>query len=275
MRLPAVVPMKDYPLDGLLQELDRLKTDLNNKVTSGTAEQLLDEYGYWSNNAAAALANIFSYDDVERLTLTPRHWHLMSVVLRPSNERAVHATLRAERMDRDRALTTLQDELRAIQVASAELPRCLIAADTNIYLHCKEKFWNIDWPAVAGDPNVRLLVPVAVFRELDRAKRTPGNKKVVYDGDELVRDRARVTSRELRQRLPKPDTIGKVAEGVTVELVLDGPAHRPIVDADSEIIDRLAAAQRLLGRKISVYTDDGNMEYGAEVAGLGAIRCSS
>jgi hypothetical protein len=62
---------------------------------------------------------------------------------------------------------------------------------------------------------------------------------------------------------------------VTLELLLDAPGHIPIADTDSEVIDRLASAQRLTGQKISVYTDDGNMEYGAEVAGLGAIRCLS
>jgi len=274
MLLPKIAPSQPYPLDALLRDLDQLVINLNNSVTSGSAVEVLANYQYWANEAAARLTHVFSHDDVARLVLTPRHWVLMSMT-GAENERALHATLRAERLDRSKALTAVEDQLRLIEQAWRGVTAAVVAPDTNIYLHRKEKFWDIDWLAVAGAAEVRLLVPMTVFRELDIAKRAPGNKKVLYEGDELVRDRARVTSRDLRQRLPKPESIGKVSEGVTVELVLDAPGHRPIDDGDSEIIDRLAAAQRLLGHKISVCTDDGNMEYGARVAGLGAIRWPS
>jgi hypothetical protein len=73
--------------------------------------------------------------------------------------------------------------------------------------------------------------------------------------------------------MPDYRKLAKLSSGVQVELVLDPQGHRRLDDPDSEVIDRLASAHRITGRPISVYTDDGNMEYGTRIAGLDAIRC--
>jgi len=56
-----------------------------------------------------------------------------------------------------------------------------------------------------------------------------------------------------------------------MELLMDPRGHTAIPDADSEIIDRALALQTMVGRKVSIVTTDGNMQFGAHVAGPGAI----
>jgi hypothetical protein len=44
-----------------------------------------------------------------------------------------------------------------------------------------------------------------------------------------------------------------------------------IPDADTEIIDRVLTAKKLIGRPVSIVTGDGNMHFNAVVAALGVI----
>ena len=272
MLLPAVTPFKEYTAGMLLRNLRSITSKISSYF-SGDEYLVLQQYQAWATESTRVLSTIFDTNDVEKLITTPRHWYLMSAEPLGRGP-AIHAAVQIECQDRLRVLTELEEALRQIDAGWGDMAdTSVIAPDTNIYLQREETFWEFDWLALAGKPRVRLLVPVAVFRELDKAKRTPGNKKVVDHRKELVRDRARVTSRELRKRLPEPGSTGEIAPGVEVELVLDTTGHRAIDDPDSEIIDRLAAVHRLTGHRVAVFTDDGNMEYGAKIAGLDAIRC--
>lgn len=151
------------------------------------------------------------------------------------------------------------------------MPGRVIVPDTNIYMHREQYFDEIDWPASLGTSDARILVPIAVVRELDGLKHSAKNASVSEANKETLRTRARVSGRKLRQLLTDPKSVAKLPSDVTVELLLDPFEHKAIPDTDAEIIDRTLAAKRLLGTDIAIVTDDGGMEFAAKIEGLKVI----
>ncbi len=152
------------------------------------------------------------------------------------------------------------------------MPGLLLVPDTNVYLHHQSHFDAIDWSGLAkASGQVRVMVPMAVVRELDKNKRTQGNKRVSEISDELVRTRARVSSKRIRDLFESPFGTPRLSNNVTIELILDPPGHRRIDDPDSEIIDRALTARTVSGRQVSIVTGDGNMQFAARVAGHGVV----
>ena len=152
------------------------------------------------------------------------------------------------------------------------MPKALLIPDTNIYLHQDHHFHELNWRDIAATSDeVRVLIPMAVMREIDKAKRAPGNKTVSFTNKEAIRDRARLASKRIRTSFENPESIPELATRVSMELLMDPRGHIAIEDSDSEIIDRALALQTMAGRKVAIVTSDGNMQFGAHVAGLGAI----
>lgn len=148
--------------------------------------------------------------------------------------------------------------------------------DTNFFLHHGKRFDEADWPAIVrpGTYDIRIVVPLAVVRELDSKKSIAKNIKA-GDTDEPVRTRARATIRELRTLFAKPNDVVTLRPTLTVELLLDRIAHRPMDDGDAEIIDRTLAAKRLTGQDIAIVTSDAGMEFTAKVEGLSVIHAAT
>ncbi|GAW51492.1 MULTISPECIES: PIN domain-containing protein [unclassified Nocardioides] len=144
--------------------------------------------------------------------------------------------------------------------------------DTNIYLHQDSYFDHIPWRELSGSSNpVRVLIPAAVLRELDKSKNGNGQNKVSDTCKETVRTRARVTSRRIRTRFASPLDVVELDEGVTLELLLDARQHRRLEREDDELIERADAIQSLAGREVHIVTVDGNMQFAAQVAGVGVL----
>lgn len=269
MLLSAVAPMNDHAMSEVLKALRLVRDNLSN-LGSGTAPEVLAQYQRWSTQSAEFLGYIFDAEVLEHLLLTRRHWLLMETLV-TSNGPAVFDTIRAEQTDRKRIFDAAVQECETLERAWDGVLTTLVAADTNVYLHHEQYFDVIDWRELAGAEDVRLLVPAAVVRELDKHKRAAKNISVSDTNQEPVRTRARVTGRRLRELLADPKAIAKLPTGIEVELVLDPLDHKRLDDTDSEIIDRMLTAQRLVGRPIAIVTDDGNMEFGAKIAGLKVI----
>ncbi|MGF9760886.1 PIN domain-containing protein [Microvirga sp. 0TCS3.31] len=206
---------------------------------------------------------------VERLIDTRRHDFLFGMFGGP--QPLLEYSIAAEKEDRARVFEEVLTGLRAVESSCAAMPEVLVLPDTNVYLHQDAYFDELDWRDIAATSDeVRLLIPMAVMREIDKAKRASGNKTVSFANKEALRDRARLTSKRIRTLFEKPDSVAELKAKLTVELLMDPRGHRAIEDSDSEIIDRGLALQTMSSRDVSIVTSDGNMQFGAHVAGLGA-----
>lgn len=269
MLFSSVTPLPKTDLANVIKVLEVQAQSLAN-LPGTKAYERLSGYQNWASQASSQLRHAFDLSQVESLIDTKRHDFLFNMFGGP--EPLINHSISAEREDRARVFGAALDELKNVQASCENMPKALLVPDTNIYLHHDTPFHELDWRKIAETPDqVRVLIPMAVMRELDKAKRTPGGKTVSFKNKEAVRDRARLASKYIRTSFGHPEDIPEVAPGVTMELLMDPRGHRPIGDPDSEIIDRSLALQTMAGRRVSVVTSDGNMQFGAHVAGLGAI----
>lgn len=268
MLFSSITPLPGVSLGNAISLLEAEERNLAN--LTGSAYDRLASYQNWASQASSRLRYVLDLPQVERLIDTRRHDFLFGMFGGP--QQLIHYTVSAEQEDRALTFAAALKELRAVESACATMPEVLLIPDTNIYLHQEERYQDLKWLAIANTTDeIRLFLPMAVMREIDKAKRSPGNKMVSFTNDELVRDRARLTSRHIRQTLTDPEDSPQLAPGITMELLMDPRGHRAIEDPDSEIIDRALLLQTLSGRQVSVVTSDGNMQFGAHVAGLGSI----
>jgi rRNA-processing protein FCF1 len=119
---------------------------------------------------------------------------------------------------------------------------------------------------------VRLLVPIAVVDELDRAKRNDKNRwragyslafiiKVVRERDGVLREAESGSGHDEPPR-----------GGVAVEIVLDPPGHRRMPEPDDEIVDRALSVQLRAGTTVTMVTYDTGMSLRVTHAGLNVIK---
>lgn len=270
MLLSSVVPLQGTDLANAIRVVKSEAEGLSN--LSGTrADERLNNYHRWSSQAADQLRYVFDLEQVESLVMTRRHDFLIDRAT-AYNELLINTSVSAEQADRGRVFKELIDSFEKLQAAVETMPGLLLVPDTNVYLHHERYFDDIGWTGLAQtSAELRVMVPMAVVRELDKNKRAQGNKRVSETNDELVRTRARVSSRRLRNLFESPFGTPSLSDNVTVELILDPPGHRRIEDPDSEIIDRALAARTVSGRQVSIVTGDGNMQFAARVAGLDVV----
>ncbi len=149
------------------------------------------------------------------------------------------------------------------------LPKHLVVPDTNVFLHQDLHFNVLDWDALAGiSANIRVMIPMAVVRELDKAKQTQRGKRVSDESEEFVRGRARTSSRRLRELFCNPHAVVELAPRVTLELLIDPVGYQHQDDPDTEIVERALALKTVSARDVYIATGDGNMQFMADVAGL-------
>lgn len=273
MQLPSIRPRAAFDLAQLIRDLGRVRDELS-QIGSGTAREALLHYQRWSTTTADYLSSYFELADVERIMLSQRHWVLHTLAV-ADNGPAILDLVRAERARLERELTLAIEQLGSVAARWNGVSRTtkLLMPDTNVYCHNDAYFDDIDWLKLAGSSEARLLIPMAVVRELDRHKRTSRQVKVSDNNDQSLRTRARVTSRRIREAFGSPEWVVRLQpRGAEAELLLDEPAHRPDDDSDAEIIDRALAVKELLGRDVTIITGDGGMQFQASVAGLGVIN---
>lgn len=268
--LSAFTPLPGVPLQRAIDTLRHEGMNLQN-LSGGSADERLNAYHSWAPQAAESLERVFPPEQAESLIVTRRHDHLLGRAT-AYNTALVNHTISAEQAERVRAFTEVIQGLQVLERHCAEMPRTVLVPDTNIYLHNNKYFDELDWQDLLGQSEpIRLLVPLAVVRELDRNKRAPGNKFVSSSNPQPVRDRARGTAKRLRELFADHTAVQELRNGVSAELLLDPLGHIPVDDGDSEIIDRSLAAKTTSGRTVTIVTADGGMQFSARVAGLDVL----
>jgi rRNA-processing protein FCF1 len=152
-------------------------------------------------------------------------------------------------------------------------PGRVAVLDTSAF-HEFDRFWLADWAKVAEADSpyesmaclpIRLVVPLVVVEELDAQKRHPSGKVRAAARDILrnLRDLQRVYTDAFADVL-------RLDDRVTVEILLDDPAHVRLPVNDAEIIDRAVYLRSLFptSRRVILVSSDVAMEFRAEGAGL-------
>lgn len=270
MLLTSITPLDGTDLANAIRVLKSEAQALSN-LQGTRAEERLNFYHRWSSQAAEQFRYVFDLEQVESLVMTRRHDFLIDRAT-AYNESLINNSISAEQADRGRAFKELLDSFEKLQADVATMPDLLLVPDANVYLHHENYFDDLDWSSLSKTSGpVRVMVPMAVVRELDKHKRAPGNKRVSENSDELVRTRARVSSRRLRDLFESPFGAPRLSHDVTIELILDAAGHRRLEDPDSEIIDRAMMTKTVSGRHVSIVTGDGNMQFAARVAGVDVL----
>ena len=135
--------------------------------------------------------------------------------------------------------------------------------DTNVFLHYKP-VTDIDWPALASDTAIKVVVCLQVIKELDEKKDHPD-----------LGDRARRAIREIRAIRSAG---GIVRDGVTLEVFNEEirldllPTHMSPDSADDRIVYQAKQyAQSHPGIDVSVVSEDLGMELRCHASGVRAF----
>ncbi len=247
---------------------DAARTLRNVQGTSHDAYGLFNAYLSWASDQVRMLAPAVSRDALDELVTTRRHWALHA--LDPSTKGpSLAGIVNTEIEQQARVIDAARDALVKQCGDYAGVDRILIP-DTNVYLHANARFDDLDWTAVLNSAHrqTRVVVPLLVLDELDRAKRR--SDKVDVNSKESVRTRARVTLKALEDRLLPLDRAEPV-QAVTFGLYVERAAHARLPDADSEIIDQARALRDLTGLPLAILTDDTGMRVRAAVSGVEAV----
>jgi len=118
MRVPDVIPAHEFPLTETLRWLIACKTAFVNGF-GGTAAESREAYQRKTVELSQGLEYIFSFDDVQRMILTRRHWLLMQMVV-TGNGPSINDLIRAETTERLRYFEAL---VQTYTPASAGSPR--------------------------------------------------------------------------------------------------------------------------------------------------------
>lgn len=255
-------PLPGIAGDRLLEILQYVQTTANELRAETFFSDRLRAYTKWANRAAAALGRVVMPEDVTRLVTTPRYWALHAVD--PSQEQHEHML----DLEIDERMRALEEEVETYQNARRnweQTPGVLVVPDTNVFLHHRDSFEVIDWPAVAGARmnDVLLVLPLIVIDELDRAKR----------GQQ--RSRARQALKVIDRLFgSSPSDAPYVAEAtpstgvVRCVLVPEEPGHVRLQIADDEIVDQARAVQDFTGRHVKIASFDTSMRVRTRLAGL-------
>lgn len=244
-------------LDGLINDLST--------VTNGSAQEVFDKYLAWAATADRMLRPAVSSEDLERLVHTRRHWTLCEI--EPAVRPGYLTTIQAEFAYLRDVLEAERQALTATRDHWANAPGALVVPDTNLLIHHPDPLDIIDWPGIAHESRVEVVVPMLVVDELDKRKRHQGR-----DANE-VRARARATLRFLNTSFEDPRwAVTLHPNTVSVHLLLDPPRHVRLPDNDSEIVERAVALKAEAGRQVSIATYDTGMALRARAAELDSIH---
>jgi rRNA-processing protein FCF1 len=229
-------------------------------AVSGSYRELVarDQYVQAIEEAERHMRTWFVSDDwLERLH-TERYWKICE--LREDSPRPF--PLISQEVERQAAwLDEVIVELEAIAAEddAADLGATRAIVDTNVHLHFRP-FDEVNWPAQLGVKSVRLLVPIAVLRELDEHKNRGRDPIGHRAGARLA---AMHRSLEGHGRGP-----AFVRQGVTVEIVLNPHGHVRHPNNDEEILDCAEVLAPRRGGPLVLVTGDLSMRLRAEARGL-------
>lgn len=214
-------------------------------------------YVAWVHDLERKLREFFSDVPLERL-YGERFWRIAT----GGGERPEE--MRRQEMEAQLAwLSALLDSARTAQSRFGAATASIAVLDTNVLLHCKPPT-DIDWRALLGAKNVRLVVPLRVIDELDAKKAARSS---------ALRNRAAKRVKGLARLLVGGAT-HEVRPGVAIDAVglyeFDRALwQRPIVPPDVEILDTCEALAAYAGANpVNLVTADLGMRLRAQARGV-------
>jgi len=252
--------------EGAVSALRHVANEADNlagRTAGKTPMQILDFYLSWAENAQRSLGNVLVQDVIDELIHTQGYW-----ALRTTGGETVRLTpqILAEADRRKVVLNTMADDLERESRRWRPATGMLVVPDTNMFLQEEAPIDQIDWPtAVDSRGSVRLVIPIVVVYELDRAKR-----------NNLTKKRARDSLAWLRTNLP-PQPEGRsrpLSPGypeTTVEVYVQGGPPHP-EDADGLIIRFAGQLAKVSGLPTRLVTRDLTMRLRASTEGVAAMQ---
>jgi len=258
--LPGVDPHSAR--DGLRDLRDRLGRAAIGVPTGASLRAAQNNYLSEVERAETMMQPWFAGDTWLDHLHSARYWHIRE--LRDDSLRPW--PLLAKEVEWQQAwLGRLTDQLDALikEDAQADPVAARAVLDTNVHLHFKP-FTDLDWCGVLGQEKVRIIVPLAVLRELDdknnMARRPTG-------------DRAGARLKAMRQLLAgRGAGPAQIRDNVTLEVLLDRRGHQPHLNTDEEILDRTEALTSRKGGPVRLVTGDLSMQLRAEARGLTVVE---
>jgi hypothetical protein len=217
-----------------------------------------DCYLDWLDAAETQLLEL-TYDTgaVVGLLQTARYWEIRRLV--PSDAARPVQMIDAEIQYQKDALNRLRIDIE-MRLARAKGAALVTVIDTNTLLHYEPPA-SISWPVILGLSPVRLVIPLRVIEEVDAKKYSPSRR---------LRDRARSVLPHIADRVGLWGDSVPLADGVTLEVLVEpGPRERP-ADADEEILDTCRELWDFSGRPeggITLITNDVAMRLRAQAIG--------
>lgn len=236
---------------------------------------IYDKYVQWSSNSIRLLSGVIDQNTLNRLITTPRHWALVTMTHFIASN--VLSLTNTEVDERKRELTQVRDKLEMQIKRWQGVNGDFAIADTNVYLHSEQIFYDLDWRQILETrpfTELHVVIPTLVLKELDRNKRRSRGVTVSDESKEEVRTRARRTLKKINELFPEPTYSPILAEGsdnhaaTRISLLLDDLTHSRLPDADSEILDRALYLQDISGKPITILTRDHHMNFSAKSLGL-------
>lgn len=245
-----------------------------------------EKYVGWALGIARMLRGQISSSDLDQLVFTPTFYRLLD--RQGAGTMQGQLLLEAEIHERTKlfgdAAEALAKQIRTLDAAASAV---LAVVDTSVFLSHpqwtagpvpEQVIESIPWATEMqlGFEDVQLILPEVVIKELDRLKES---------GNQTLRGRASVTLAVVDRLLPHPDGVvliratdsdrdaiaarGEMPHGeVRLRVFYDDPSHRPLADADAEVIARALAVQALAGKDVQLLTMDTGMALKARRAGL-------
>ncbi|MFJ4924066.1 PIN domain-containing protein [Streptomyces sp. NPDC088736] len=237
--------------------------------------QRLIAYLNWSSNAVRMLRGQLRGADLDRLVLTRRHAALLDGVGHLAGSDQASLVLGLVRLELEERLEDFEQAIRDYEHVTQRwrAPLRLLVPDSSLFVKHPTQLEETDIAAlIGGGPEpVHVLVPMMVVDELDRLKESKDRHVRWRAGYSLA-----VIDRLLRKS-PRPvlfpadsreDPDAPPRGEVTVEVLLDPPAHARLPNADDEIVDRAVVAQSVSSTPVTLVTYDTGQATRGHHAGL-------
>jgi PIN domain len=265
----------DAPLTSVhaaLVEARRATTEVQNAPNVGEG---FVRWQLWATDQVRMLRGLIYEDDLNRLITTRLYWSLFGSNSNYLDNRALHATVQNEMVERQ---TALDAEIKAFDSDLANWGNgsaLVVVPDTSVFIAMGGSFADADWHRLLVErPSVKIhvVVTMAAVVELDGKKLSRDNTA----HGQQVRIGVRAALKRIEELFYRNSarfayTTASGFHTNTVSLLTDDLAHVPLESADAEMIRRGLDLLPYAGRaKLVSY--DLNQTFRARAAGLESTR---
>lgn len=243
--------------------LRTLHNDVSNIISSGGGRDVgvyRDRYLHWSDTAERQLIWLFAGRAPIDELLSQRYWHIRQMTSDTPHPWTL--VQREAEVQRDRLAEYRLQLDHERELFSLDPDEHAVVLDTNFFLHF-QPVRNLNWSLIARGERIRLVFPMVILDELD-AK--------TYHPNALLHGRAKQILKYLHEKrgdappespVPFGDT-----ERVRSQILLDPANHRPLPNADEEVLARSAHLSRLVDGRLTVGSGDHGMHVRASAQTL-------